>query len=443
MKTRYTLLSTIVACCCASISSADYDLVHTFDDPTALAFDSFGGSTAVAGDYVLVGAYYDRTQGFFTGQAHLYDAVTGDLLRTFDDPTVTSIDTFGASVAIDGNHALIGAPGDDTQGTNAGQAHLYNAANGSLLHTFDSPSVTKHDGFGFSVAIKDEYVLVGAPGRDGAGSWEGGAYLFDTTTGELRHSFYDSMPEDDGKFGQSVAVDGNSVLIGRSGDQVHLFDAVSGNLVRTFNDPTTGGVFGATIAIDGNLVLVGESDDSEPASSANQAHLFDADTGALLHTFDDPATTGQDAFGISVDISGNHVLIGDAGDSTNGNGVGQTHLFDAVTGSLVATFDDPTATGGDRFGESVAIDGSHVVVGAPGDNTSGYLVGQAHLFDIPLAALGLQAGMSHYGVSAPMSLHTTAVPEPSTALLVTGMCVLLTCCQRRVVATAGRNERFG
>jgi len=77
-------------------------------------------------------------QGENVGQAYLFDMTTGDLLRTFDDPTVTTSDNFGISVAIDGDNVVIGAHGDNTRGNNVGQAHLFNATSGVLLHTFES-----------------------------------------------------------------------------------------------------------------------------------------------------------------------------------------------------------------------------------------------------------------------------------------------------------------
>ena len=48
------------------------------------------------------------------GQAHLFDAMTGGLLQSFDDPTRTESDELGLSVAIDGNHIRIGGSGEVT-----------------------------------------------------------------------------------------------------------------------------------------------------------------------------------------------------------------------------------------------------------------------------------------------------------------------------------------
>jgi len=109
--------------------------------------------------------------------------------------------------------------------------------------------------------------------------------------------------------------------------------------------------------------------------------VFSPAYGVLLHTFDDPTVTSGDLFGSSVSISGNNVLVGTPGDDTNGGAVGQAHLFDATTGALCQTFDDPTVTSADFFGSSVSISGNNVLVGAPGDDTNGFAVGQAHLFD--------------------------------------------------------------
>lgn len=83
-------------------------------------------------DNVLIGARRDDTNGIFVGQAHLFDAISGDLLQTFDDPTPTSSDSFGEAVAIDGDTVVIGARLDDTIANNSGQVHIFSEATGLL-----------------------------------------------------------------------------------------------------------------------------------------------------------------------------------------------------------------------------------------------------------------------------------------------------------------------
>jgi hypothetical protein len=239
-----------------------------------------------------------------------------------------------------------------------GQAHLFDATTGNLLHTFDDPTVTDGDSFGWSVAIDGEYVVIGAPRDDTNGTGAG---------------------------------------------QTHLFDITTGNLLRTFNDPTVSGIdlFGSSVAIDDNHVLIGAPSNGLDEGNVSQAHLFDALTGGLLQTFNNPTMSGVDQFASSVAIDGNHVLIGADYDDTSGLDVGQAHLFDTTTGNLLQTFGDPTVTERDEFGQSVALDGNHVLIGAYYDDTIGPEVGQAHLFTrVPepaasaLAAISLSLGLA-------------------------------------------------
>jgi hypothetical protein len=205
-----------------------------------------------------------------------------------------------------------------------------------------------------------------------------------------------------------VAISDNLVLLGAPGDstrgngvgQAHLLDAATGNFLWTFNDPSPtppgnpifgGDGFGSSVAIDGNRVLIGAPYHTVNGVSVGQAHLFDAVSGELLHTFDDPTPSPGyfnsdigDSFGRSVAINGNFVLVGAHGDRTLGNYVGQAHLFDATTGELIKTFNDPHVTDADTFGSAVALDGNHVLIGSPGDDSIADGVGQVHLFALSL-----------------------------------------------------------
>ena len=96
----------------------------------------------IQGDHVLIGARLDDTAGANVGQVHLFDTLTGALLQTFDDPTVTLGDEFGRSVALDGNHVVVGAFKDSTLGSEVGQAHLfaYGAPRANFTVSLSSPS---------------------------------------------------------------------------------------------------------------------------------------------------------------------------------------------------------------------------------------------------------------------------------------------------------------
>ena len=210
---------------------------HVLDDPTPSrnwsGGDGFGGAVALDGELALVGAPLDDTRGGDVGQAHLFDAATGVLLRTLDDPTPDPEafdgdydgDLFGWSVAVGGGRALVGAPGDDTRGERVGQAHLFDAT-GALLRTLDNPSPRGEDGFGVSVALDGDRALVGAPNAWG-GSGAGRTHLFDAATGALLRTLDDpadrSVPHPVSsdkpntqftEFGAAVALDGDRALVG-------------------------------------------------------------------------------------------------------------------------------------------------------------------------------------------------------------------------------------
>ncbi|MEZ6073098.1 MAG: PEP-CTERM sorting domain-containing protein [Pirellulales bacterium] len=259
-------------------------------------------------------------------------------------------------LALEGERVLIGAPYVPDRfghGLSIGQAYLFDANTGNQLHVFDAPFIEDWDErFGWSVALNNNYVLIGAP-EDGSGAeGAGAAHLFDADTGELLHTFYDPTPTQSGSFGHSVAIEGDRLLIGALGNDTIL-------------------------------------------TNAGQAYLFDALTGDLIHTFNAPTPTFAGLFGSSVDLDGGRALIGAQGENSQGEQIGQTYLFDVATGGLLKTFDDPTPTESDAFGVSVALDGSHVLIGALRDDTYGADVGQAHLFTIPepttlvLTSLGL------------------------------------------------------
>ena len=135
--------------------------------------------------------------------------------------------------------------------------------------------------------------------------------------------------------------------------------------------------------MDGNHVLIGAYRDDTNGANAGQVHLFDAATGALLNTFNSPNPMAFN-FGRGVAIDGNFALLGADFSGVNGQhpGLGQAYLFNITTGDLVQTFDDPTITDWDTFGNfrTVAINGNRVLIGALGDDTNGHNVGQAYLF---------------------------------------------------------------
>jgi hypothetical protein len=349
-----------------------FTLTQTYDDAAPEAFDHFGRSVSVSGDNVVIGA---QSVVNLAGQAYLYSASTGALLQTFNNPTPGDDDYFGNSVSVSGDNVVIGARADNTGATQAGQAYLYSANTGALLQTFNNPAPGFFDHFGNSVSVSGDNVVIGAE-LDNTGTISAGqAYLFRASTGALLQTFNNPTPVVGDFFGNSVSVSGDNVVIGAelddtgasSAGQAYLFRASTGALLQTFNNPApeAGDQFGNSVSVSGDNVVIGAAKDNTGASNAGQVYLFSASTGALLQTFNNPAPLANDFFGDSVSVSGDNVVIGAGAELSD---LGRAYLFSASTGALLQTFNNPGegffGDSTDSFANSVAVSGNNIVIGA-------------------------------------------------------------------------------
>ena len=404
-------------------SSFTASLFHTLDNPNAYGtseFDNFGFSVAVSGNYAIVGASQEEDAGgTFSGKAYIYNVSTGALVHTLDNPNAYSTsqsDRFGQSVAISGNYAIVGAQyEDEAGGTSSGKAYIFNVSTGALVHTLNNPnaySTVGSDRFGQSVAISGNHAIVGASQEDDAGGTSSGkAYIFNVTTGALVHTLnnpnaYSTSGSD--QFGQSVAISGNYAIVGAyqedelsgtNSGKAYIFNASTGALVHTLDNPNpettwNDDYFGWSVAISGNYAIVGAYREDEPAGTdSGKAYIFNVSTGALVATLDNPnpySTISNDVFGYTVSISGNYAIVGaHQEDEAGATSSGKAYIFDVTTGTLVATLDNPnaySASADDRFGWSVAISGNYAIVGAYSeDDAGGSESGKAYMYQLPNA----------------------------------------------------------
>ena len=117
--------------------------------PDVTMTDAFGWSVALDGNNILIGAFDNNSDGIDVGRAYLFDGLTGNLSQTFTMPDIANRDGFGRSVAIDGNKVLIGAPFNDSDGIDVGRAYLFDGLTGNLSQTFTMPDITGNELFWF------------------------------------------------------------------------------------------------------------------------------------------------------------------------------------------------------------------------------------------------------------------------------------------------------
>ena len=255
-------------------------------------------------------------------------------------------DNFGFSVAISGDCALVGAPNEDTLADDAGAAYVFRF-NGT--YWIEEAKLTASDGgisdaFGVSVALSGDYALVGAAGaRVGDTQNAGAVYAFHFNGTEWSQT---------GKLTASV--------------------------------PTNNDNFGCCVATNGALVVIGAWGDDSKGLDAGAAYVFRRSgvTWLQLQKFVAPDGEEDDSFGIAVAIDDSWLIIGASGDNDYGNDSGSAYIYAGRFGtwSLQQKLIAPDGVVDQQFGRSVAVQGSQVVVGAPGDQDVGYFSGAAYGF---------------------------------------------------------------
>jgi hypothetical protein len=266
-------------------------------------------------------------------------------------------DRFGYSVAISNNYAIVGAWADDDKGTNAGAAYIFERGNddnwNQKTKLFASDGVD-HDQFGYSVAISGNYAIVGAWGYDLGTSYDiGKAFIFER--------------DSNGNWNKKTK------LVASDGAAYHYF--------------------GGSVAISGNYAIIGAHRDGDKGSDAGAAYIFERDnngnwgTAVIGQTYRTEKTkllasdgACSDYFGISAAISGNYAFVGASKDDDNGEDAGAVYVFERDSNGnwnqktkLLAS--DGAAS--DRFGYSLAISNNYAIVGAFYDDTergSAYII---------------------------------------------------------------------
>ncbi len=328
-----------------------------------------------------------------TAAAH---ADLGDQLFKLLPDDGAALDIFGFSVAISDATAIVGALGDDDNGSASGSAYLFDTTTGQQIHKLLANDGAPNDWFGRSVAISGETAIVGANNDDDNGENSGSAYLFDISDPADPTQIAKLLPDDgaDGdRFGWSVAISGTTVILsaptidGLGSGSAYLFDisdpANPTQIAKLLPDDGADGDWtGWSVAISGTTAVVGAHKHDDNGTDSGAAYLFDTASGEQIAKLLPEDGAAHDRFGISVAISGTTVLVG--ADHLEGEvpGSNSAYLFDVTTGQQIAELLPDDGAESNRFGWSAAISGTTAIVGAHSDDDNGSLSGSAYLFDI-------------------------------------------------------------
>jgi hypothetical protein len=388
--------------------------VATFNNPAPAQNDSFGGTVAISGTRVVVGAYFDDTGAFDAGSAYVYDlasAMPAVPVVTLNNPSPAENELFGRAVAVFSTRVVVGANFDDSGPSVTGTAYVYDLAGVTpavpvaTLKDPD-PAAADYDYFGTAVAISGTRVVVGTASIvNGTGPGDAGrAYVYDlagTTPTVPIATLLNPSPADNEYFGTAVAISGARVVVGAYMDDTGATDAGSAYIynladpsptvpVATLNNPgpAANDQFGRALSISGTRVVIGAYLDDTGATDAGSAYLYDiaSTTPAVpTATLNNPGPALNDNFGRHLAISGTRVVIGANANDTGAVNAGSAYVYDlagATRNVPVVTLDNPDPDTDDYFGNAMAISGTRVVIGASWDDTGASDAGSAYVFDL-------------------------------------------------------------
>ncbi len=374
----------------------------------------FGSGVAISGDIAVVGSFEDDTPaGNAAGSAYVFvrngNVWTQQQKLTASDGAAA--DNFGISVAISGDTLVIGAERDDTA---AGSAYVFTRSGNvwTQQQKLTAPDRSGFDLLGHSVSISGDTVVVGAFNANTPGVEDAGAAYVYTRSG-IVWTLQQKLTASDGamqdNFGFSVGINGDTAVVGAYQDDIAAAtDAGSAYIFTrsgtvwtqqqklTASDGAEGDFFGESVAISGNTVVVGAFfDDTPGGESAGSAYVFTRSGTVWSQQQHLTASDGAsiDDFGYSVAISGNTIVVGAVGgNTTTGANAGTAYVY-TRNGTLWTEQQELAESDGgaaeDFFGSSVAISGNTVVVGSFFDDIPGIdNTGAAYIFTTPSVTVG-------------------------------------------------------
>ncbi len=395
--------------------AASFNEVKKLTASDAQAFDSFGLSVSVDGDMVVAGAPHEDAGGDAAGAAYLFQREDGTGEWTEVKKLVASDaepgDRFGVSVALSGAVVVVGAWQEGAGGVHAGAAYVFERDQGGLANWGEVKKLTASntgelDWFGRSVAVDGETILVGAPGQGNTATGNDTAYVFERNAGGPanwgeRAKLTASNAYGFGRgFGYSVAISGDTLLVGAFGGvvggvavgagYVYQRDAGGadnwGEVTRlTASDAEDGDGFGISVAISIDTVVVGAWKEDTNGKWAGAAYVFERNEGGPDDWVEVKKLTASDIevrdnFGSAVAVSADTVLIGVDQEDGPGRESGAAYVFDRHEGGVnnwgeVVKLTASDAQPLDYFARSVTLSGDVAIMGAPG-------AGAAYVFDL-------------------------------------------------------------
>ncbi len=337
--------------------------------------DLFGASVSLDGDGALVGAPFDAlvmsgVPSIVSGSAYFFErnsnGIWVEVVRLLPSDGADS-DNFGTALCLQGDRALVGAHLDDDNGSSSGSVYAFERDTGGAWS--ETAKLLASDGaladvFGSALSLSGDRALIGAYQDDDNGSNSGSAYLFERQS---------------------------------NGSWLEIQKIVA-------SDGGAGDRFGHSVALEGDCALIGAPNHDDLGSDSGAVYVFERSQGGAWIEVEKLVANGGDegdVFGWSMSLSADRALISAHLDNTLGTLSGAAYVFRRdgngdwnQEAKLQASDEAPD----DLFGGSVSIAGDRALVGSPQDDAAAANSGSAVLFDLlPLSSTVTELSLSSGG----------------------------------------------
>jgi MYXO-CTERM domain-containing protein len=399
-----------------SLSALQWTEIKKLIASDAAVGDFFGRAVAIGGEHAIVGA---ESNGSNAGAAYVFGRDAGGAQNWGEVKKLTASDAevddyFGASVAISGDYAVVGARQEDSGGSNAGAAYVFwryqgGTDNWGEVRKLLASDAQALDFFGISVAISGDIVIVGADSEDSFGGASGSVYVFSRNQGgsdnwgQLKKINASDAQAGD-HFGISAALSGDVAVVGAhfedsggpSAGAAYVFSRNQGGADNwgevkklVASDAQADDFFGITVAVDIDTAVVGAYREDSSASDGGAAYVYarnqgGADNWGQVKKLMASDAEASDRFGVSVSVSADAALVGAYQEDAGGAEAGAAYVFERNLGGAdnwgeVIKLLASDAQADDLFGFSVGVSGVWAMVGAYGEDSGGSAAGAAYV----------------------------------------------------------------
>lgn len=315
---------------------------------TTVTKTNLGKNVAMMGDMIFAGAPYDTysSKTSHGGVVNWKNGAENTVIRGANGST----DNYrGESLSARDSLLVFNSRSELVEGVATGAAYVYKInsdGSNSFVTTLTPSYQNAYMGYASAISNNADFIFVGASGSSEKASGAGAVYVYkkDDSGDWVEHQvLYADRILGNNYFGSSVAVSGNLLAVGASGQTLKHYNYSTGAVyvfkldddgywkreaMLVHDKGAAGDSFGSKVELSGSFLLAQASGDDDGGSNSGQAFLFFRHADGSWYEVDDfGAGAANDASGTGLAIDGYDILLGYPNNDTEGSNAGQVRAF--------------------------------------------------------------------------------------------------------------------